>query len=76
MVSGQYNPRMPARFFKVIALFVLAAAAVGYAAQVTGSWPPGLQKVPDDSPPLTPAEASRSSTCLRDIASSSWRASR
>ena len=30
---------------------------MGYAAQVTGSWPPGLQKVSEDSPPLSPEEA-------------------
>jgi mono/diheme cytochrome c family protein/glucose/arabinose dehydrogenase len=38
-------------------MFVVAAAAVGYAAQVNKSWPPGLQQVPEESPPLPPAEA-------------------
>jgi mono/diheme cytochrome c family protein/glucose/arabinose dehydrogenase len=42
---------------RVIAVFVVAAVAVGYAAQVNQSWPPGLQQVPEDSPPLPPAEA-------------------
>ena len=42
---------------RAILLFVVAAVAVGYAAQVGTSWPPGLQRVSDDSPPLSPAEA-------------------
>ena len=32
-------------------------AAVGYAAQIGKSWPPGVQQVPEESPPLSPAEA-------------------
>ncbi len=42
---------------RAILLFVVAAVAVGYAAQVGTSWPPGLQRVSEDSPPLSPAEA-------------------
>ncbi len=42
---------------RVIVLLVVAAAAIGYAAQVNKSWPPGLQQVSADSPPLPPEEA-------------------
>ena len=42
---------------RAIAVFVVAAVAVGYAAQVTKSWPPGVQQVSEDSPPLSPEEA-------------------
>jgi mono/diheme cytochrome c family protein/glucose/arabinose dehydrogenase len=41
---------------RVIALLILAGAAVGYAAQ-NRPWPPGLQQVPEESPPLPPEEA-------------------
>ncbi len=47
---------MPLRFRVILLLFV-AAAAVGYAAQIDRPWPPGLQAVADDSPPLPPEEA-------------------
>ena len=41
-----------------IALFLVAiAAAVGYAAQSNKAWPPGLQQVPEESPPISPDEA-------------------
>src|SRR5262245_1482537 len=42
---------------RAIAVFVVAAVAVGYAAQVSKSWPPGVQRVSEDSPPLSPEEA-------------------
>ena len=37
-----------------IALFFVAAAVAVGAAQINKSWPPGLQQVPEDSPPLAP----------------------
>ncbi len=42
---------------RAILLLVVAAVTVGYAAQVGTTWPPGLQRVSEDSPPLSPAEA-------------------
>jgi glucose/arabinose dehydrogenase len=42
---------------RAILPFVVAAVTVGYAAQVGTTWPPGLQRVSEDSPPLSPAEA-------------------
>jgi mono/diheme cytochrome c family protein/glucose/arabinose dehydrogenase/HEAT repeat protein len=42
---------------RVVVFFVVAAAAIGYAAQVNKAWPPGLQQVPEGSPPLPPEEA-------------------
>ena len=42
---------------RAIVLFILVAVAVGYAAQVQKAWPPGLQQVAEDSPPLSPEEA-------------------
>ena len=42
---------------RVALFFVAAAVAVGYAAQVNKGWPPGLQQVPEDSPPISPEEA-------------------
>jgi mono/diheme cytochrome c family protein/glucose/arabinose dehydrogenase len=42
---------------RIALLFMAAAVAVGYAAQRTTSWPPGLQQVPEDSPPIAPEEA-------------------
>ncbi len=45
---------------RVSALFMLAAAVGVYAYQsspVNRPWPPGVQKVPDESPALSPAEA-------------------
>jgi mono/diheme cytochrome c family protein/glucose/arabinose dehydrogenase len=42
---------------RVIVLFVMAAVAIGYAAQTTKGWPPGVQQVSEDSPPLSPVEA-------------------
>ena len=46
--------------FRSILLLVLASVAAGYAYQSSPSnrpWPPGVQKVPDESPPLSPQEA-------------------
>ena len=40
-----------------IALFFVAAAVAVGAAQINKSWPPGLQQVPEESPPLSPEEA-------------------
>ena len=42
---------------RVALFFVAAAVAVGYAAQGNRSWPPGLQQVSEDSPPISPEEA-------------------
>jgi len=41
---------------RIAMFFVAAAVAVG-AAQINKSWPPGLQQVPEDSPPISPGEA-------------------
>ena len=41
---------------RVALFFVAAAVAVG-AAQAGKSWPPGLQQVPEESPPVSPEEA-------------------
>ncbi len=41
---------------RVTLFFVAAAVAVG-AAQINKSWPPGLQQVPEESPPISPEEA-------------------
>ena len=41
---------------RVALFFVAAAVAVG-AAQAGKSWPPGLQQVPEESPPISPEEA-------------------
>src|SRR5512132_1267133 len=46
--------------FRAIAWFVAAAAVTAQGFQSSPSnrpWPPGLQKVPDDSPPLSPGDA-------------------
>ena len=40
-----------------IALFFVAAAVAVGAAQINKSWPPGLQQVPEESPPISPEEA-------------------
>ena len=40
-----------------LALFFVAAAAAAGAAQINRSWPPGLQQVPEESPPISPDEA-------------------
>jgi mono/diheme cytochrome c family protein/glucose/arabinose dehydrogenase len=42
---------------RVALFFIVAAVAVGYAAQGNRSWPPGLQQVAEDSPPVSPEEA-------------------
>ncbi len=42
---------------RVALFFVGLAVAVGYAAQTGKSWPPGLQQVPEESPPISPQEA-------------------
>jgi mono/diheme cytochrome c family protein/glucose/arabinose dehydrogenase len=42
---------------RAVVFFVAAAMTVGYAAQVNKSWPPGLQQVPEESPPLAPEVA-------------------
>src|SRR5204863_3737685 len=45
---------------RVIAIFVAASIATGYAYQSSPAnrpWPPGVQPVPDQSPALSPAEA-------------------
>ena len=42
---------------RVALFFVGLAVAVGYAAQTGKSWPPGLQQVPEESPPISPEEA-------------------
>lgn len=47
---------MSLRIFKVVMFFVAAAVAVG-AAQINKPWPPGLQQVPEESPPISPEEA-------------------
>ncbi|MEO8077128.1 MAG: c-type cytochrome [Acidobacteriota bacterium] len=40
-----------------IAIFVAATVVTGYGSQNTPAWPPGLQKMAEQSPPLPPAEA-------------------
>ena len=42
---------------RVALFFVAAAVAAGYAAQINKAWPPGLQQVAEDSPPISPEEA-------------------
>src|SRR5688572_3086618 len=42
---------------RAVVFFVAAAMTVGYAAQINKSWPPGLQQVPEESPPLAPEMA-------------------
>src|SRR5688572_16236872 len=42
---------------RAVVFFVAAAMTVGYAAQVNKAWPPGLQQVPEESPPLAPEVA-------------------
>src|SRR5688572_4603931 len=42
---------------RVALFFVAIAAVVGYAAQSNKPWPPGLQQVPEESPPISPEEA-------------------
>ena len=45
---------------RVVAIFVAASMATGYAYQSSPAnrpWPPGVQSVPDESPALSPAEA-------------------
>jgi mono/diheme cytochrome c family protein/glucose/arabinose dehydrogenase len=42
---------------RLVLFFITAAVAIGYAAQVNTSWPPGLQQVPEESPPLAPEVA-------------------
>ena len=49
--TAQYNPLMLLHRIRIALFFVAAAVAVG-AAQINKSWPPGLQQVPEDSPPL------------------------
>lgn len=41
---------------RLIVVFVAVAVVAGYAAQ-DRAWPPGVQQVPEESPPLSPAEA-------------------
>jgi mono/diheme cytochrome c family protein/glucose/arabinose dehydrogenase len=51
---------MPLKGFRVAALLVSTTFATGYAYQSSPSnrpWPPGIQKVPDTSPPLSPEDA-------------------
>jgi mono/diheme cytochrome c family protein/glucose/arabinose dehydrogenase len=46
--------------FRTVALLVVAAVVTGYGSQsspVNRPWPPGVQKVSDQSPPLPPEEA-------------------
>jgi mono/diheme cytochrome c family protein len=49
------------RLSRILAAAALAAAAVaaGSAYQVKRPWPPGVQQVPDESPVLSPADASK-----------------
>ena len=42
---------------RLILLFVAATVVVGDAAQVNRAWPPGLQQVSEESPPLAPEDA-------------------
>lgn len=54
---------MPLTRVRSIALFLVAAAVTTFAAQsspVNRPWPPGVQKVSDQSPPLPPDEAVKS----------------
>jgi mono/diheme cytochrome c family protein/glucose/arabinose dehydrogenase len=48
---------MRSRLLRAITFLVVAGAAVGYAAQAGRPWPPGLQQVSEDSPPLPPEQA-------------------
>jgi glucose/arabinose dehydrogenase len=46
--------------FRTVAVLVVTAVVTGYGYQsspVNRPWPPGVQKVPDESPPLSPEEA-------------------
>jgi len=48
---------MSLRILRATLFFVTAAVVAGYAAQVNRAWPPGLQQVPEESPPLPPEDA-------------------
>ena len=51
---------IPLLRFRATVLFVATLLITGYGSQsspVNRPWPPGIQKVPDDSPPLSPADA-------------------
>ena len=65
--SGCYDPHamaadamIPLLRFRATVLFVATLLITGYGSQSSPAnrpWPPGIQKVPDDSPPLSPADA-------------------
>ena len=48
---------MLCRTLRLMLLLVAATVVVSGAAQVNRAWPPGLQQVPEESPPLAPVEA-------------------
>ena len=54
--SRQYNPLMPLHRIRFALFLVAAAVAVG-ARPGQQAWPPGLQQVPEESPPLSPEDA-------------------
>ena len=47
---------MPQHRTRIVLFFVVLTAAGGYAAQ-NKPWPPGMQQVPEESPPMPPEEA-------------------
>ena len=66
-LSGCYDPHamasdamIPLLRFRATVLFVSTLLITGYGSQSSPAnrpWPPGVQKVSDDSPPLSPADA-------------------
>jgi mono/diheme cytochrome c family protein/glucose/arabinose dehydrogenase/HEAT repeat protein len=48
---------MLSRTLRASLIFIALGAVVGYAAQANKPWPPGLQQVPEGSPPLPPEQA-------------------
>ena len=54
------NQKMFLTRFRTVAVLVVAAVVTGYGYQsspVNRPWPPGVQKVSDESPPLSPEDA-------------------
>lgn len=59
-----------------IAGLAFAIVATGYGYQANKTWPPGLQKVSDESPVLSPEDSMKTFFMPPGIESSWWPASR